>query len=160
MKRVLLMVPVLVLVSAVLLAAGCGGGGSSSRNTAYSNSKSAFAAAMNSVCASLNAQVRTIGRPQTLAEVASKGPELQSQSQKALSKLESLEPPAEIKAAFDDFIATSKQQDTLIGQLIDAAKAKDGAKVKTLGAQIDELSKKSDADVQQIGAPACLSSAT
>jgi hypothetical protein len=146
-----------VLVSAaVLVAAGCGG---SSRNKAYAGSKTAFAAAMNSICASANAKQKALGTISNLSDIATQGPQLETIVNDAIKQLAKLEPPAEIKSNVDDFISLTKQQAVLLKAVVKAAKANDTAKVQSLGQQGDALNKKGDVDANAIGAPACLSTA-
>jgi hypothetical protein len=145
-----------VVSAAVLVAAGCGG---SSRNTAYAGSKAAFAAAMNSICASANAKQKALGTPSNLADLVTQGPQIETIANDAVKTLSKLQPPDEIKSNVDDFISLTKQQVALLQQVVTAAKANDAAKVQALGRQGDALNKKGDVDANAIGAPACLSTA-
>jgi hypothetical protein len=146
-----------LLVSlAAVLAAGCGG---SSRNKAYVNDKVAFAAAVNGVCAKVNAaqKAATIN---TISDIASKGPALQKIEQDAVKTLKNLVPPDAVKSNYNHLISVVGQASVDFGTIIDAAKKNDTAKVTQLGGQLGALVKTADPDATAIGAPACLSTAT
>jgi hypothetical protein len=153
-KRILLGLALLALVA--LVVAGCGG---KSRNKAYSGSKADFAAAMDSICLSYKAKAQAIGSPNSIKELADKGPQLRDALKAAVDKLRSLEPPAEIKGPVDDFIKKTDQTLAKIDDLIKAAKDNDQAKVQQLGQEVNTLNKSNDADAVAIGASHCVSSA-
>jgi hypothetical protein len=143
--------------AAALVAAGCGG---SSRNKAYAGSKSEFAAAMNSICATVNAKQKAIGQPNNLSDVVTLGPKIRDLLNNAIKKLQNLEPPAEIKSQVADFISIGKQELSKLDDLINAAKAKDQTKFTQIAQEASGLNSKGDADARAIGAPACLSTST
>lgn len=134
---------------AAVVAAGCGGGGSKTL------SKADYGTQLNQICTDYNAKQKEIGEPASLADVADKGPKILDEFDKAISKAEKLKAPDEIKATRDEFLAKSKEQRDLLGQLVDAAKANDSAKAQELGTKLDPLSKETDALANQLGAPAC-----
>ena len=153
MKRRLLIALALVTATAALVAAGCGG---SSRDKAYAGSKADFAAAMSSICASVNAKIKEIGVG-SLDDLATKGPQVIDAIKAGVKKLKKLEPPAEIKSNVDSFLSLSDQTISKLGDLVDAAKKKDEAAATKLQGELDALDKQEDADAKAIGATACLS---
>jgi hypothetical protein len=157
MSKRALAVVALFAVTATLIAAGCGG---SSRNKAYASSKADFAAAMNSICAAVNAKDRAIGKPQSIQDIAKNGDALRKVGQNAIKTLKKLEPPAEIKTQVEHFITVKDQEDSKIGDLIAAVKKGDTAKITQLTPDLTALDKSTDADANAIGAPACLSTSS
>jgi len=133
----------------VLVAAGCGGG-------SKTLSKEEYGTQLNKICSDLNAKNKAIGDPNSIAEVATKGPKLLDAFDNAIADVKKLKPPAEIKDAAARFISLGEQERGLISDLIDAAKKKDDAKINELGSKIDPLDKESnDIAKNQRGAPAC-----
>ena len=149
MKKVL--VPFVLVALAATIAAGCGGGGSS-KNTA--NSVSAYAAAMDSICAPLNAKIKAIGA-RGLAGIATHGEEIRSVIQTAVDKIHSLQPPEQVKATADDFFAKNKEALGKFDDLIAAAKAGDGAKAQQIAQEIVALNTRTNHDARKIGAAKC-----
>jgi hypothetical protein len=137
-----------VLVLA-LVAAGCGGGGSKTL------SKEEYGSQLNQICKDYNAKVKEIGEPTSIPELGTKGPKLLDEFNGAIAKAEKLEPPSELKAKADKFVADAKELTGLLTQLIDAAKKNDTAKVQEVGVKADALSKEADSLGTQLGAAAC-----
>jgi hypothetical protein len=136
-----------------LAAAGCGGGGGSK-----TLSKAEYGSQLNQICKDYNAQVKAIGRPSSIAELGTKGSKLLDGFKSTIAKAEKLKPPSELKSTADKFVADAKQLTGILGQLIDAAKKNDTAKVAEVGAKADALSKEADSLGKQLGAPACAES--
>ena len=139
----------LLVALAAVVAAGCGGGGSKTL------SKADYGTQLNQICTDYNAKQKEIGTPTSIAEVATKGPKLLDEFDKAIAKADKLKAPDEIKATRDEFFTKSKAQRDLISKLIDAAKANDLAKVNELGGQNDTLNTDVQALAKNLGAPAC-----
>jgi len=135
-----------------LAAAGCGGGGSKTLT------KAEYGSQLNQICKDYNAQVKSIGRPNSIAELGTKGSKLLDGFKGAIAKAEKLKPPSELKSTADKFIADAKQLTGILSQLIDAAKRNDTTKVAEIGTKADALSKEGDSLGKQLGAPACAQS--
>ena len=148
---------VAVVAASVLVAAGCGG---SSRNKAYAGSKAAYAAAMNTVCRTVNARQATLGRATSISDFADKESQLLDTTKAGEKTLKSLVPPDEIKSNAEHFISVVDQLNGKVGDAIDAAEVNDQAKLNQLIGEITALSKTGDVDAKAIGAPACLSTAS
>ena len=138
-----------VVVALALAAVGCGGGGSKTL------SKADYASQLNQICSDYNATVKKIGEPNSIAELADKGPKLLEEFDKAVAKADKLKPPSEIKTDAGKFLSESKQLRDAINQLIAAAKKNDTAKITEFGGKADALSKDTDALGKKLGAPAC-----
>jgi hypothetical protein len=137
-----------VLVLA-LAAAGCGGGESKTL------SKKEYGSQLNQICADSAATLDKMGRPGSIPELASKGPKLIDEFDKAVSKAEALKPPSEIEADAGRFVSKSKQLRVLLGQLTDAAKKNDLGKIAQLAVGAESLGKDVGALGTKLGAPAC-----
>jgi len=133
-----------------LAAAGCGGGGSKTL------SKAEYSSRLNKICADYNAKVKQVGQPRSIAELASKGPQLLDEFDKAVAEAKKLKPPDELKAAANRFLSLADQERALISNLIDAVKKKDTQKITELGAKVEPLDKESNNIAKnQLNAPAC-----
>lgn len=147
MKKLVLVGAAAALAVAV---AGCGGGGSKTL------SKEEYSAKLNQICTDLNAKNKEIGQPNSIPELADKGPQLLDEFDKAIAEVKKLKAPDELKDAVEKFISLGEQQRSLISDLIDAARTNDTTKISELGAKIDPLDTESnDIAKNQLNAPAC-----
>jgi hypothetical protein len=149
-KKVL--VPFVLVALVAVVAAGCGGG--SSKNKAYANSVSGYAAALDSICAPLNAKIKAIGAT-GLAGIAAHGDEIKSTIQTGVDKIDKLQPPDQVKSAVDDFVAKNKEAIGKFDGLIAAAKAGDSAKAQQIAQEIVALDNATNQDARTIGAAQC-----
>jgi hypothetical protein len=133
---------------AALAAAGCGGGGGSL-------TKQQYAARLNQICAGYSAAVRKIGRPSSLAQLATRGPALLSGFDRAIDQAAKLKPPKELKADAEQFVAEAKQVRDALAGLIDAVRKRDAARAAQLAARAEALAKDSARLARSLGAPAC-----
>lgn len=138
-----------VVVALAVTAAGCGGGGSKTL------SKAEYGAQLNQICTDYNAKQKEIGDPASLEDVATKGPKILAEFDKAIAKAEKLKAPDEIKATRDEFFAKSKEQRDLINQIVDAAKANDGAKAQEINTKGQSIQDDVKTLAGELGAPAC-----
>jgi len=150
-KKVL--VPFVLVALVATVAAGCGGGGSS-KNKAYANSVSGYAAALDSICAPLNAKIKAIGAT-GLAGIAAHGDEIKATIQTGVDKIDKLQPPDQVKSAADDFVAKNKEAIGKFDDLIAAAKAGDSAKAQKIAQEIVALDNTTNQDARSIGAAQC-----
>ena len=153
MKR--LFAPIAVLALLLAVAAGCGGSGGSSKNKAYASSVSAYVAALNTICAPAIAKARALN-VQTMADIAANGDKFKSIQLDAIDKMDSLQPPDQIKSTVDDFVSKSREEASKFGDLVSAAKAGDTAKAQQLLAEIRQLNVKTNAELAKIGATKCV----
>jgi hypothetical protein len=137
-----------VLVLA-LAAAGCGGGGSKTL------SKEEYGSQLNQICGDATATLDKVGRPGSIPELASKGPKLIDEFDKAVSKAEALKPPSEIEADAGRFVSKSKQLRGVLGQLVDAAKKNAIGRIAQLAVGAESLGNDVGALGRKLGAPAC-----
>src|SRR3954463_12831800 len=99
------------VLALALTAAGCGGGGGKAL------SKEEYSSKLNQICTDLDAKNKAIGDPNSLAEVASKGPKLLSAFDDAITKVKKLKAPDEIKDAASRFVSIGEQERDLISEL-------------------------------------------
>jgi hypothetical protein len=148
-----LLVPLVLLALALVVAAGCGGGGSS-KNKAYASSVSAYAAALDSICAPLQAKAKSLGI-HSIADIAVNGHKLEALIQRSENKIEKLQPPEQVKAAAADWKAKVSDALSKYGDLISDAKAGDAAKVQQVATRIHADDVATNKDAHTIGADAC-----
>lgn len=148
MRKGLVLAGALVALLAAL-AAGCGGGGGGSLT------KDEYVSKLNAICEEFNNKQDEIGEPQSITEVADKGPRIIDEFDKALDKAKDLKAPDEISDQASRFISLGEQQRDLLNDLVDAAKDNDRAKAQQIGTQISPLDDESDSIANDLGAPAC-----
>lgn len=134
-----------------LIVSGCG-----SKKKSYSASKAEFGAAASSICATFNKKSDELAM-ESIEDIATKGDDFLALVEDAVKKTKGLgDPPAELKSYLDDYFAQNDKAIALFKQLIEAAKAKDEAKVQSLSEQISPINDAMDADAKALGATACL----
>ena len=149
------MVAAMLIGALALVATGCG-----SKKGKYSASKTDYANAMNVVCKTINAKVKTIGISSLEDIKGQKGSDFLAAVDDALSSIDKLgTPPSEIKDAVAEYVSLQKANDDTFKKAIEAAKAGDTAKANEIGGTLGDNDAKLDAAANTIGAPACLSSA-
>jgi len=134
-----------------LIVSGCG-----SKKKSYSASKAEFGAAAGSICTTFNKKSKELAM-ESVEDIATKGDDFLALVEDAVKKTKGLgDPPAELKSYLDDYFAQNDKAIALFKQLIEAAKAKDEAKVQSLSEQISPINDAMDADAKALGANACL----
>ena len=153
MKNRTFMVAAMLIGALALVATGCG-----SKKGKYSASKAEFAAAMNSVCVTINNKLAGIGITGISDLAGQKGVDYQKAVEDALVSVDKLgSAPDEIKDAVTDFVKLQKEDLDSFKKVIDAAKAGNDAEAITLAKALDSNDTQLDADANTIGAPACRS---
>lgn len=149
MKR--LVAPILLLACAAVLAAGCGGG--KSRSTAYST-KATYAAALDTICAATQKAGRALGISGT-SDLKTKGDDAKDLLDKLVDKIDSLEPPADVKDAADSLVTGLKKQADDFGDLVQAVKDGDAGRVKEIEGKIASNTAATSEDARFVGATGC-----
>ena len=150
MNRILVTSLVLV-ASAAVVAAGCGG---TSRDKAYSGSKAAYAAALDSICAATNKAGNSIDLSST-EKIASNGDDAKDLLDKLANRIDGLQPPDEVKTQAQSFADGLKQEASQFGDMVDAAKNGDTAKIKEIQGKLSSESAATSEDARFIGATGC-----
>lgn len=128
---------------------------------AQPTTKAQFAKQMNSVCVRTNASANAIGKEQTMAQVASRGPRFVVLLQGFLNQLGTLRPPSVIKPHFSRFVSVIKQQLGLFKPVVAAATSNNVAAFQKAAAAVGYETQSEQAaigfEAKAIGAPACAS---
>lgn len=109
----------LVAVGAVALIAGCGGGGSGSTSNSSALSAGQFRTQADAICADANRELGALTEPSSAGGVLPylrAGLPIQASQ---LNKLRALQPPADLKATFDEAIALLDKRQALTQSLAD-----------------------------------------
>ena len=142
----------MVLVGVML--AGCGGGDGDGGNGGTLTSEE-LATQANAICADTEEQIDAIDTPQTLDELADSTEQVQSIFEEGLDDMRQLEPPADLQDEFDEFISVNEDQVVLLGDLADAARAGDEAKVAQISEDGEQSETRSDELARGFGADQC-----
>ena len=142
----------LLVAACAVLAAGCGGG--SSRNKAYSGSKAAYAAALDSLCASAKEKARDLDMT-TTAAIAKHGGQAGDILDTLAQQVDKLEPPAAQKQSAQSFTDGLHTEADHLGDLRDAAKANDTAKVQKIQGQLASEAAATSETARFLGATGC-----
>jgi hypothetical protein len=137
----------LLAFAALVLAAGCGGGAGGGSED--------FAKQANAICTDVESQIDEIDTPTTLDELADSTEEVQVIFEGGLDDMRQLEPPSEFQDEFDEFISLNEEKLAALGDLADAARAGDVAKVEQITDEGVKTEARSDKLARGFGAPAC-----
>ena len=122
----------------LLSVAGCGGG----------LSKGELVAEGDKICKRVNEQIAKEPEPKDAAGLEQLAQKTVEISDPAIEDMEALEPPDDLKADFDKFVASLKQQRDLTKKIGEAAGSGDTAEIQELGADAqkaqDEYQRLSD----------------
>lgn len=140
-------VPV-VLTTAALLLAGCGGGDKPL-------TKAEFVSQGNKVCADLNAKVAKIPEPTSIDDLPAYADQLDGVYDQLISGLGDLTPPKDLKSDFTKLKDSAKDAQGTVGELKDAAKAKDQQKITQVTDKASAQDKASDALANKLGLKTC-----
>jgi hypothetical protein len=105
--------------------AACGGG----------LSKSELIAKGDAICKRVNDRIAKEPEPKSIADLQRLAAKTVAVSNPAIKQMDALEPPDELKADFDKFVASLKQQRDLTKQIGDAAAKGDTAKIQEIGTE-------------------------
>ena len=129
-------------------AAGCGAG---SRIT-----KEQYVLRLSAMCRDFAAREKTIGAPQTLADLRQKEPRILGAFEKAiLDKVRTLRAPHEIAAQANRLVELANRQREVFRELIVAAQKNDSSRVEALGARNAGLNAEANSIARDLGALAC-----
>lgn len=137
-----------------LIVAGCGGGGGNSRNDAYAGSKDEYAAALNSICTSVNQKLKALDLTD-IAAYGLHGDEAIGIGDKAIDKIDNLQPPDEVKDSANAFVSKVREEQDKLRDLVDEAKKGDAAKVNEIASEIKPIDDEANNAANEIGASGC-----
>ena len=136
------------VVLVVLPATGCGGG--------ETLTKEQYVSKLNAMCEDFREREKKIGEPRTLADLVEKGPRVLDAFEKAIvDKVHRLKAPDEIADQADRLVDLADQQSAVLGELIEAARDNDVAKVSALASKNEAVNQDASSVARKLGAEAC-----
>jgi hypothetical protein len=140
---------VVALALANLLLAGCGG-----------MSKEELVSKANAICQKAESDFDKVKQPSSLSDPAAASKyfdQLVPIAEKQLNDLRALEPPDEIKANYDAFVAANDRFVKQLKELVAAAKAKDAQKGVKLAGDLQTTAKEATEKAKSAGLTQCAS---
>jgi len=138
-----------VFVAFVL--AGCGGGGGGSSRL----SKSEFDSKASSICDTYQKKISDVPQPKDVKDIPGYIDKVLPIVEEGTSKLDDLEPPADMQAKVDEWMTIQKAQVDQAKRLKAAAEKGDFAKVTAIANEADASNKRGNELARQIGATSC-----
>jgi hypothetical protein len=149
MNRTLVMSAVLVAATAVV-AAGCGGGGGGDKQL----SKAAYAAKADAVCAVAQKKGSGIDLSST-DKIAANGDKARTVLDDLANDIDDLQPPDALKDSANSFVTGLKKEASDFGDITQAAKDGDEAKIKQIQGTLQSESAATSEDARFLGATGC-----
>jgi hypothetical protein len=138
----------LLAVLVVGVSAGCAGDEALSRDE--------YVSRLNAMCLAFSEKEKEIGEPQSLPELVENGPRILDAFQETIvDQVRTLKAPSEIDDQADRLVDLAIRQHDVLAGLVDAAKAKDVARVVELTSRNEELNQKTRSITLELGAKAC-----
>jgi hypothetical protein len=144
----------LVLGGTTALVAGCGGGGGGGGTTTTSLTKAQYAAKLDSICEATNKAGQSLDLTST-AKLAANGDKGKALLDKMVDQIDSLQPPDAVKTQAQSFLDGVKKEASLFGDLTQAAKDGDTAKIKDIDGKLASDAAATSEDARFIGATGC-----
>jgi hypothetical protein len=134
--------------AAALAAAGCGGGGNKQLT------KAEYADKVDNLCAAAQAKGKSLDLS-SLSKIARSGTEAKGILNELANKVDNLEPPDEVSDSAKSFVDGLKQEANEIGELSQAAKNADVAKIQEIQGKLQSQIAATSEDARFIGATGC-----
>jgi hypothetical protein len=134
--------------AAALAAAGCGGGGEKPLT------KAEYADKVDNLCAAAQAKGKSLDLS-SLSKIARSGTEAKGILNELATKVDNLEPPDEVTDSAKSFVDGLKQEANEIGELSQAAKNADVAKIQEIQGKLQSQIAATSEDARFIGATGC-----
>ena len=136
-------------MGAGLIAAGCGGGEAATQLT-----KEEYAARLDTICTETNEAGRSLDLS-SIGKLAASGDEAKALLDKMVDRINSLEPPDEVQDAAASFVDGLEQEAKDFGELTEAAKDGDAARVQQIQGELSSEAAATSEDARFIGATGC-----
>ena len=143
-----LVTSVVLVTAAALVAAGCGGGGGSKL------SKAAYAAKADAACAAAQAKGKDLDLSST-EKIASNGDQAKDIFDELANKVDDLEAPEELQDAAESFVDGLRQEADEFGEMTQAAKDGDTAKIQEIQGKLQSEGAATSEDARFLGATGC-----
>ena len=146
----------LVLVgSTALAAAGCGGGGGGGGGTTTTAlTKAQYAAKLDAICTATNKAGQSLDLT-TVDKIAANGDKGKELLDKMVDQVDRLTPPDAVKTQAQSFLDGLKTEASQFGDLTQAAKDGDTAKVQQIQGKLASNAAATSEDARFIGATGC-----
>jgi hypothetical protein len=154
MMRRTLLASLVLLASTALVAAGCGGGGGGGGTTTTTLTKAQYAAKLDSICEATNKAGQSLDLSST-AKLAANGDKGKELLDKMVDQIDSLQAPDAVKTQAQSFLDGVKKEASLFGDLTQAAKDGDTAKIKDIDGKLASDAAATSEDARFIGATGC-----
>lgn len=138
-------------VFVVFVIAGCGGGGGGSSRL----SKSEFDSKASSICDTYQKKIGDVPQPKDVKDIPGYIDKVLPIVEEGTSKLDDLEPPADMQAKVDEWMTIQKGQVDQAKRLKAAAEKGDFAKVTAIANEADASNKRGNELAREIGATSC-----
>jgi hypothetical protein len=134
----------------VALPTACGG------HEAEALTKAQYVSSLNAMCRDFSEREKAFGEPQSIEDLAQKGPKVLDAFQKAIvDKVHELKAPREIARQADRFADLADEQNDVLRGLVEAAKRSDFASIPELSAKNTRLNREAGEIASELGANAC-----
>jgi hypothetical protein len=134
-----------VVLFLLVLLAGCGGG----------NAQDDFVNDALDSCKKSNARVLALGTPESYPETQLYARRAKDAVGDEIEELRNLEPPPELEAPFNDYLATLEERRRQLDLLVAAADKNDAGAVQDIGSELGLLSAKAKTQTRRAGIAAC-----
>jgi hypothetical protein len=138
------------LALALVFLSGCGGGSSGPALT-----KQQYAAKADSICGTYNKQVKALGNPNNLQDLATVTDKTLPILGSAIDKLEALKPPASEKAKADQWLTQVRNLKDDLQEIRDKAKAGDAPGIQSVLPKAQDHNSKSNSLAAELGMSVC-----
>jgi hypothetical protein len=149
MNRTLVISAVLVAATAVV-AAGCGGGGGGDKPL----SKAAYAAKADAACAAAQKKGSSLDLS-SIEKIAASGDKAKNVLDDLANDIDDLQPPDALKDSASSFVTGLKKEASDFGDMTQAAKDGNEAKVKDIQGTLQSESAATSEDARFVGATGC-----
>jgi hypothetical protein len=137
----------LLLVALLAVAApGCGGDG---------GSPEAFRSDALEACRKANDRIRALGTPESYTETQLYARRAEDAVSDQIDELDDLDPPAELQASFELYLATLQTRQRQLGGLADAADENSMQDLQRVGSELDALGATAREQATTLGIAGC-----
>jgi hypothetical protein len=119
--------------------------------------KKEYATRLSAACEAFAARERSIGDPSTLPDLVEKGPRILSAFEETiLAEVRGLEAPDDLADPATRLVELAGRQRDVLAALVDAGRASDFAKVRTLASRNAAMNEDAEALARVVGAVGCV----